>query len=65
MVSVASSLREVRTVLKSRIHSRSCRIHFHGWDQSSNTTINVFGIDWGVRSGWRREAKAAEGLVRV
>lgn len=65
IVSLHSSLRDTRTVRRRRIHCRSWRIHFHGCDQSRRTTMRVFGMDCGVRSGWRRELNAGDGLVRV
>lgn len=65
IVSLLSLLRETSTVRSRRIHCRSWRIHFHGCDQSKSITMRVFGIDSGVRRGWRSELKAGEGLVRV
>lgn len=47
----------------SSSHSRSCRIHSQGCDQSSSITINVLGIDCGVRSGLIREVNVGAGLV--
>lgn len=64
IVALVSSETPDSTVRNSSIHSRSCRTHDHGSDQSSSTTSTVFGTDCGVRIGLIKGAKEGEGLVR-
>lgn len=52
------------TVRSRSSHSRSCRIHSQGCDQSSNITIKVFGIDCGVNNGLISDVNEGAGFVR-
>ena len=56
--------RDCRMSRSMRIHSCSWRSQTWGCDQSSRTTISVFGMVSGVRSGLMREVKAGDGVER-
>lgn len=62
--SLQSASSETSRVLRSRIQSRNCLSQNHGCDQSSSTTIKVFGIVSGVRSGCSRGVNDGEGSER-
>lgn len=59
-----SSSTVTRTDRRSLIHCRNCLGHFHGSDQSNNSTTSVFGTDLAVIRGFRSGAKEGDGSER-